>query len=127
MVYARNYINAEICFVYFKRRKSILWLRLSVLLVLLLPHFTTAQSLLHASRDSLITALDKLGDDTTKVHVYDKLAYVYSIINPDSGLVFAKQALDLANRLKWEKGIAVAHSDLGLNYRAKAEYIKAFQ
>jgi len=71
--------------------------------------------------------VDKPGDDTDKVSAYDKLAYLYSNTNPDSGIIFAKHALDLSVRLNWEKGIAVANYDLGINYQAKADYYMAHQ
>lgn len=59
--------------------------------------------------------------DTNKVLLLDKLSFMYSNINPDSGIIFGKQGLVLATELGWEKGVAVANADLGFNYKAKSD------
>jgi class 3 adenylate cyclase len=66
--------------------------------------------------DSLIHELPKAKADTIKVHFMSQISFAYSLINPDSGLIFSNRALDLAKKIKWEKGIGNAYYFRGSNY-----------
>lgn len=69
--------------------------------------------------DSMVAALGSFGNDTSRVQQLDLISFTYSRINPDKGLEYARQALDLSEQLGWKKGIAAANSDLAINYEAK--------
>jgi len=58
--------------------------------------------------DSLLGRLPKANDDTNKVKLLIDLSHTYYSINPDEGLKFGKQALALAEKLNWKKGMANA-------------------
>jgi tetratricopeptide (TPR) repeat protein len=78
-----------------------------------------------ALTDSLSLVLPTLKEDTNKVNVLDNLSYTYYTIAPDSGIMYANQMLELAKKLKWEKGIAAAYNNLGVNSEAKMEHAAA--
>lgn len=77
--------------------------------------------------DSLINVLSTLQDDTNKVKVLEKISYIYSGITPDSGIRYGYSTLNLAKKLGWNKGIAVANADLGFNYKTLSEYDSALK
>ena len=78
-----------------------------------------------AAIDSMLKDLPKAKEDTNKVKLLSGLSYGYSTINPDEGIKYGQQSLDLAARLKWQNGIAKANSCLGNNYFRKSDYPKA--
>lgn len=102
------------------RRALVIWL-------LFAPVIATGQKQGRLLTDSLLNEVPRHGRDTLLVKIYDRLSFTYSRINPDSGLLFAAQALDLANELDWDKGIAVAYADMGINYNARSERITALE
>ena len=75
--------------------------------------------------DSLKKELPQSAVDSNQVKILDMLAYTYSNINPDSGIKYALRALQVAEKAKWEKGIALANTELGINYGKKSAYDKA--
>jgi adenylate cyclase len=83
---------------------------------LFVSNYTYAQKQGPELIDSLTTELQKAKADTSKVHFISQISFAYSRINPDSGLIFGNRALDLAKKIKWEKGIANAYYFRGANY-----------
>ncbi len=77
--------------------------------------------------DSLLLVLPKSKEDTNKVNILSAISYNYPYINPDEGLKYGKQALELAEKLKWERGIAAASYSIGANYANRSEYAKALE
>jgi tetratricopeptide (TPR) repeat protein len=75
--------------------------------------------------DSLLKELPKQKEDTNKVNIINELSREYRPVNPDEGIKYAIQALELATKLDWQKGIAWADDCLGLNYWKKSDYVKA--
>ncbi len=75
--------------------------------------------------DSLIHELSGLKDDTTKVKTLNEIAYEFPYINPDEGIKFGNQSLALAEKLKWEPGIAKANLSIGGNYETKSDHPNA--
>jgi len=86
---------------------------------------TFAQKKGQALVDSLLQALPHASADTNKVGLLDNLSYTLCYINPDEGLKYGKQALQLSEKLLWAKGIAGACSAIGSNYANKADYANA--
>ena len=74
----------------------------------------TAQKQGQALADSLVTAMATLKEDTNKVKVLSQLARVYMQFNKAEQFSTVHQGLQLAEQLKWKKGIANLHNDLGL-------------
>lgn len=91
------------------------------------PACIRAQQHAPGSIDSLLRKLATAKGDTNEVLLLDKLSFMYSNINPDSGIIFGKQALFLAEEIGWGKGIAVANADLGFNYKAKSDNVLALK
>jgi len=77
--------------------------------------------------DSLLTQLPKAKDDTNKVNLLNDISFTYYYIKPDEGIKFGKQALELANKLNWKKGVAHANHRIGSNYIFKSDYSKSLE
>lgn len=98
---------------------------LIVIVLCLLQQICTAQKQGQSLLDSLLLDLPKATEDTSKVKLLNELSYNYPYINPDEGLKYGNQALELATKLSWTKGIAASHSAIGGNYANKADYANA--
>ena len=77
--------------------------------------------------DSLINQLTGLKNDSNKVNVLDAVSFAYLYINPDMGLEYGRQELELAKRLGLENDIARANSSLSNNYENKSDYANALK
>ncbi len=90
-----------------------------------------AQKKGQALADSFLTELNtehfKNNDDSNKVKLLSNLSFTYSHINPDEGVKYGQQGLDLANKLQWNKGAAMANSSLGNCYLGRSDYPKAVE
>jgi tetratricopeptide (TPR) repeat protein len=75
--------------------------------------------------DSLQRELARAPKDSSKIKLLDNLAYTWSAINPDSGLAKGYEARALSEELKWQKGLAMAYADIGINLAAKSELTTA--
>ncbi|MBL7819696.1 MAG: tetratricopeptide repeat protein [Saprospiraceae bacterium] len=75
--------------------------------------------------DSLLIQLPNQKEDTNKVMLFMKLSGYNATISPDEGIKYGQQGLELATKLNWKKGIAMAYSQLGLNYHSKTDYPNA--
>jgi len=78
-----------------------------------------------AKIDSLLKELPKMKEDTNGVILLKSLSYNYSDINPDFGIKYGKQALELAKKINWDFGKVKSYNSLGINYKAKSNYPKA--
>ena len=63
--------------------------------------------------------------DTNKVKSLSDLCWEYRTKSADSAIIFGEQALELAQNLNFQKGIAQAYNDLGIIYIDKANYRRA--
>ncbi|MBK6483184.1 MAG: tetratricopeptide repeat protein [Chitinophagaceae bacterium] len=98
------------------------------LLLLLLMHSSSAQKGGQARIDSLLTAMQSVHKDSNLVNLLVDLSFTYSSIDPDAGIKYGKEALDLAINLDWKKGIADANRTIGVNYSyGKSEYSTSLQ
>ena len=77
--------------------------------------------------DSLLIILSSANEDSNKVNLLNEISYNFPYINPDEGLKYGNQALDLAKKISWTKGIASAYSSIGANYANKADYALALE
>jgi len=83
--------------------------------------------------DSLVHELPKMKDDSNKVRFLGLIAQNYMLFNPNEGFVYAENALQLAEKIRWKKGIANIHNNLGLmigdtgnNVLAREHFEKSF-
>jgi len=66
--------------------------------------------------DSLLRELPKQKNDTHKVNLLNSLSYNYQWVHAKKGIDYGEQALKLAQKLKWDKGMATAQYNIGGNY-----------
>jgi len=77
--------------------------------------------------DSLRKELPNEREDTNKVKLLYVLSGSYYAIAPDSGMKYGELALDLATKLEWKKGMALANNVLGINYQWKSDAPRALE
>lgn len=77
--------------------------------------------------DSLVRILKTLPEDTHRVTILNTLSFNSSTIDPDGGILYAKEARFLAEKFGIEKARAEAYSNLGLNLTSKADYSGALE
>ena len=80
-----------------------------------------------ARQDSILRVLPRQADDTTKVNLLNKLAATYVQTDIDSMGALARQAKTLAEKLKYEKGIADASFHAAIYNRNKGDYTTALE
>lgn len=104
------------------RQKSIMRLLIVLLCGILMPRYTCAQLQGRQLIDSLSSQVKHSKEDTHKVALLDRLSFAYSDINPAVGIQYARQSLELSERLEWPRGVAASLSDMAVNYAALSEY-----
>ncbi|MFC2130869.1 tetratricopeptide repeat protein [Bacteroidota bacterium] len=77
--------------------------------------------------DSLLIKLPVAREDTNKVILLNRLSGLLYRINPDSGIEYALQGVELAKKLDWNKGIANSYNTLATNYWVKGNYDKSLE
>jgi len=77
--------------------------------------------------NSLFQKLAIAKEDSNRVYILDKLSYEYAFIDADKGVNYANEALILSEKLGWKKGVALANSDLAINYRMKFDNVIALE
>jgi signal transduction histidine kinase len=90
------------------------------ILVLLSTSIVNASKEGRSLIDSLLSELPIKSKDTNAVNLLSLLSKNYYIIDPDSGLYYGYQGLQIAEELGWKKGMAKAKNSLGANYSAKS-------
>jgi len=95
--------------------------------LLSIPLFTFAQGEEQKSINILLEKLKVDKNDSDKTDLLDSIAYLYKDINPDEGIKYARQELDLAVKLKWKVNIGNANANLGMNYEYKSDYPEALE
>jgi adenylate cyclase len=98
---------------------------LLVLVVVSVPDILFAQKQAQLAIDSMVRELPKANEDTNKVLLLRTLSFTYYSINPDEGIKYAQQGLDLATKLDWKKGQGWALNSMGINFQYKSDYPKA--
>lgn len=77
--------------------------------------------------DSLMKRLPSEKTDTVKVKILCDLSRTWAYMNSDEGMKYGEQALELATRIKWKRGIAGGHLWIGLNFMMKSEFQKSLE
>ena len=78
-------------------------------------------SLIHVKAESLpdalyLSCITRNGHDTDKIKCLDIKSYELSASNPRLGLKLAEIALSMSQKIKWQKGLALANNELAVNY-----------
>ncbi len=99
-----------------------------IIIILVMCTFSSySQKATQARIDSLLNLLPNAAADTSKVRLLVQLSNNYPYINPNEGLKYGTEAMELAKKLSFTLGIADAHGAIGGNYANKAEYSKALE
>jgi len=98
----------------------------SVLLVLFCFQFLTAQETV-TNIDSLLTVLKNTKNDTSKVHLYQKIAGHYNVTHLDSAKSYAESGLKLAEEISYKKGQWITLNVLGNYFERKSDYLNAMK
>src|SRR5437764_13240802 len=77
--------------------------------------------------DSLMNVISKQTNDTTEVQALINVAGLYFFINPDSGIIMEKKAVDLARRLDYLKGEGIALNGLGEQLHTVGDFPQALE
>ncbi|OFY62780.1 MAG: hypothetical protein A3H98_09930 [Bacteroidetes bacterium RIFCSPLOWO2_02_FULL_36_8] len=72
--------------------------------------------------DSLLTLLKTDRQDTNKVNHLNALANLYISSEPKQALKYAQQALSLAKKINWKKGLADSYQSMGYYYYTQGDY-----
>lgn len=99
-------------------KKQLLW----VLFILPLALFSQKKI---QNADSLLVVLSKSKTDTSKINTLNKLSVAYVRVDSSKGLYYARQALKLAQAVKWHEGIADSYFYIATQYLAGFNYNKA--
>ncbi len=91
-------------------------------LTLLLILFISAIHLPAQTVDSLKRALGSAASDTSKVNVLNALSWEYRALNADSALYFGNEALNLARKIDFPKGEAMAKCHMGIAHAFRSDY-----
>ncbi len=93
-----------------------------ILLLIFSFHTGNAQKEGIAFIDSLKAELPKLSDDTNKVKTLSLLSLELSYCDLDKGIEAGKQSLNLAEKLKFDYGIAISKLSLARNYFYQSKF-----
>ena len=77
--------------------------------------------------DSLIAIIETLKNDSTKVNALNELSYSIWDTKPDLSIMYAIEAMELAEEIEFKKGIAFALKNIGIAYFAKSDYISVLE
>jgi len=75
--------------------------------------------------DSLYQQLGKAKEDTNKVILLHQLCWEYRTSNPGKAYVFGHQAIELAQKLQYDRGLANAYNRLGVVHYRQGNYVEA--
>jgi len=64
--------------------------------------------------DSLIKVLPGITKDTEKVNLLNRISFAFYGVSNDSGIKYGQEALVLALKANWKKGIAISHNSIAM-------------
>lgn len=99
----------------------------ALLIVSLLIWNSSLKAQSNSEISELKEKIEKAKKDTIKVNLLGDLTYAYFYVKPDSSLYFAKEALELSEKLKWEKGVMNSYDDMGAAYKLMGNFPKALE
>jgi tetratricopeptide (TPR) repeat protein len=86
-----------------------------------------------SNKDSLLKVISKKNQncpepcmaDTNKVNALNNLVLILMYSEPEKNYTYAKEALELSEKLNWKKGIGDAYHSMGVYYYTLPDYQKA--
>lgn len=95
-------------------------LRILLLIVFLSSYFFSPFLLLSQNREQakvelLKERLKSATDDTNKVSLLYSISFEYKTIDPELGIKYGYESLELAKKLNWQEGIAKSYNSIGSN------------
>ncbi|MFH1319197.1 MAG: tetratricopeptide repeat protein [Bacteroidota bacterium] len=75
--------------------------------------------------DSLENVLKTTKEDTTRVKILNNFVWEIKYTDPDTAFYYSNQALDIAKKAGWKKGIAISYHNLGDLCWRKGNYTMA--
>lgn len=75
--------------------------------------------------DSLLQVVSTTKVDSVKIRSLMKLEYCYRFSDYQKGLDFAEEALELAKKTKWTKGLALCYNNIGNSYLDRGKHFQA--
>jgi class 3 adenylate cyclase/Tfp pilus assembly protein PilF len=75
--------------------------------------------------DSLLKELPKAKEDTDKANILVNLTWEYRFVNPDEGLKYGKNALEILTRIGLRNKMADCYNGIGYNYFNKSDFKEA--
>ncbi len=94
-----------------------------ILSILIIASTAPGLNAQNAKLDSLINLLEKhKSEDTTRVNLLNDIAFSFIRIDPKKSLSYAKEALELAEKLTFIKGKAQGLNTIGVYYYKKSDY-----
>src|SRR5580693_5729863 len=74
--------------------------------------------------DTLRAKLNRNLDDTTRINTLLNLSHDYYLSNPDSNIIFAQQAYELADKRNLDRKLARALNNMATGYATLGDYPK---
>jgi tetratricopeptide (TPR) repeat protein len=90
-----------------------------ILLILLFGGHIKAQK---EKIDSVSALLKASSQDTARINLLHELVFLYLRQDPDTARVLCREALELSEKLDWQKGIGQSHYCFALLHDGKGEY-----
>src|SRR6187399_1901439 len=75
--------------------------------------------------DSLVHLAQSSPDDTGKVNTLNLISKKYFNSDPDKSITYGQEAADLATKLNFKPGLALANKNIGIGYFNKGDYINS--
>lgn len=91
----------------------------ALILIFLFPYFVFSQN---NKIDSLRNAIPAMQEDTAKVDALLDLSSALFRSQPDTAIIFAQQAIELAQTINYPKGYGYALKNIGLAYYIKSDF-----
>jgi len=78
--------------------------------------------------DSLLKEIPNIKEDTNGVNLLKDLSFYFYSINPELGIEYGNQGLELSKKIDWDLGLAKCYNSLGVVYSfGKSNYSKALE
>jgi PAS domain S-box-containing protein len=102
---------------------------LILLIGILISNFSPTQSSTDTGKkvDRLLTALENAQEKPERVNILQKLCQEYKYIDPKKALQYGKEGLELAEKIKFQKGIADCLNSIGMVHKHTGSYQEALE
>ncbi len=75
--------------------------------------------------DSLVRAVSKMNNDTSKVNTLNAISKKYFTTDPEKSVFYGLQSSAIAKKLNFKRGLAYAYKNTGIGYFYRGKYIDA--